>query len=127
MDDSTTTQDDGSGETLGGRIVDAREAQNLTTSQLARRLGIKTATLQGWETDRAEPRSNRLITLAGVLNVSPTWLLVGSGESPSGAMTATEMMRIRANVDRLRKKAVALADELEALEQRLERYTSHSH
>jgi transcriptional regulator with XRE-family HTH domain len=77
----------GSADTLGGRIVYAREAQELTTSQLARRLGIKTETLHDWETDRSEPRSNRLLTLAGVLNVSPTWLLTGAGEAPIDALT----------------------------------------
>jgi transcriptional regulator with XRE-family HTH domain len=61
----------------------------LTTSQLARRLGIKTETLHDWETDRSEPRSNRLLTLAGVLNVSPTWLLTGAGEAPIDALTSS--------------------------------------
>jgi transcriptional regulator with XRE-family HTH domain len=62
----------------------------LTTSQLARRLGIKTETLHDWETDRSEPRSNRLLTLAGVLNVSPTWLLTGAGEAPIDALTGND-------------------------------------
>jgi len=112
-------------DTLGGRIVYAREAQELTTSQLARRLGIKTATLHGWETDRSEPRSNRLNTLAGMLNVSPTWLLTGAGESPIDALTETEMMHIRATVERLREQALTIADELEQLEMRLDAYQSY--
>ena len=48
----------GSADTLGGRIVHARELQDLTTAQLARRVGVKTATLHEWETDRSEPRSS---------------------------------------------------------------------
>ena len=43
----------GAEDTLGGRIVYAREALDLTTAQLARRLGVKTETLHDWETDRA--------------------------------------------------------------------------
>ena len=70
-------------DTLGGRIVSAREAAGLSTAQLARRLGVKSATLQNWETDRSEPRSNKLFMLAGLLNVSPTWLMNGLGEAPS--------------------------------------------
>ena len=120
-DESTADLD----ETLGGRIVSAREAQNLSTSQLARRLGIKTATLQAWESDRAEPRSNRLITLAGILNVSPTWLLMGSGSSPTGTMTASEMNQLRDTVARLKKQVGALADELDRLGARLETYQSY--
>jgi transcriptional regulator with XRE-family HTH domain len=115
----------GSEDTLGGRIVYAREAQDLTTSQLARRMGIKTETLQEWETDRAEPRSNRLLTLAGMLNVSPTWLLTGAGESPVDALTETEMMHIRESVERMREQVLAVADELEQLRRRLDSYESY--
>ena len=115
----------GSDDTLGGRIVYAREAQDLTTSQLARRLGIKTETLQEWETDRAEPRSNRLLTLAGMLNVSPTWLLTGAGESPVDALTETEMMHIRESIERMRVQVLAVADELEQLCKRLDSYESY--
>jgi transcriptional regulator with XRE-family HTH domain len=114
-----------SGDTLGGRIVYAREGQDLTTSQLARRMGIKTETLQDWETDRAEPRSNRLLTLAGMLNVSPTWLLTGAGESPVDSLTPTEMMHIRDTVVRMRQQVLTLVDELEQLQKRLESYESY--
>ncbi len=115
----------GSADTLGGRIVYAREAQDLTTSQLARRMGVKTETLQGWETDRAEPRSNRLLTLAGMLNVSPTWLLTGAGESPVDSLNETEMMHIRDSVVRLREQVLTLGEELEQLQKRLESYESY--
>ncbi len=115
----------GSADTLGGRIVYAREAQELTTSQLARRMGIKTETLHDWETDRAEPRSNRLLTLAGMLNVSPTWLLTGAGEAPIDALTETEMMHIRESVERMREQILTVADELEQLRRRLDTYESY--
>ena len=111
-------------ETLGGRIVHARETADLTTSQLARRLGVKTETLHGWENDRSEPRPNRLLTLAGVLNVSPTWLLTGAGESPIDSLSETEMMHIRGMVERLRGQAEALVAEIDQIEQRLNSYQS---
>ena len=114
-----------SADTLGGRIVYAREAQGLTTSQLARRLGIKTETLQRWETDRAEPRSNRLLTRAGLLSVAPTWLLTGAGEAPVDTLTETEMMHIRESVVRMREQLLTLVDELEQLQRRLETYESY--
>jgi transcriptional regulator with XRE-family HTH domain len=114
----------GSDETLGGRIVYARELQDLTTAQLARRIGVKTDTLQGWEMDRAEPRSNRLLTLAGMLNVSPTWLLTGAGESPIDTLNETEMMHLRAAIDRMHEQVLTVAGELEQLKSRLDSYQS---
>ena len=115
----------GLADTLGGRIVRAREAQELTTSQLARRMGVKTETLHDWETDRAEPRSNRLLILAGLLSVSPTWLLTGAGEAPNDGLTETEMMQIRETIERIREQILTVADELEQLRRRLDTYESY--
>ena len=112
-------------DTLGGRLVSARDALGLSTAQLARRIGIKSNTLSSWENDSDEPRANRLVTLAGVLNVSPTWLLCGSGEGPAGLLVATEMTKIRSTIERLRESMLAVTDELEEIEQKLECYNSH--
>ena len=78
FDEASNVADD----TVGGRLTRAREVTGLTTSELARRIGVKTQTLINWETDRTAPRSNRLAILAGVLNVSPTWILIGRGDAP---------------------------------------------
>lgn len=69
-------------DTMGGRISRAREDMQITSSQLARRLGVKSNTVRDWENDRAEPRANRVVMLAGMLGVSPTWLLTGFGDAP---------------------------------------------
>ncbi len=69
-------------DTLGGRISLAREAARLTMAQAARRLGVQTASWNAWECDRASPRSNRLTMMAGLLGVSPSWLLTGMGAGP---------------------------------------------
>lgn len=66
-------------DTFGGRIVRARETAKLSTAQLARRAGVLTETLQAWESDRLMPRTNQIVKLSGLLNVSPTWLLVERG------------------------------------------------
>ncbi len=65
--------------TLGERITVAREHAALSEAELAARLAVTTKTLGGWESDGAEPRANKLVTLAGVVGVSPTWLLTGKG------------------------------------------------
>ncbi len=108
--------------TLGGRIIYAREQQSMTTAQLARRVGIESATLQDWESDRSQPRSNRLAMLASMLNVSPTWLLMGYGERPGDILDETEMDHIRGTIQRIRDQAVAITGELEQLEERLDSY-----
>jgi len=51
--------------------------------QLARRIAVKTATLRNWESDRSEPRAEKLNRLAGLLDVPLIWLL--TGETPESA------------------------------------------
>ena len=46
--------------TFGDRVAGAREVAAMTQAQLARRLGVKKATLLGWEQDLSEPRANKL-------------------------------------------------------------------
>ncbi|WIY24020.1 helix-turn-helix domain-containing protein [Parasedimentitalea psychrophila] len=69
--------------TFGDRVAGAREVAAMTQAQLARRLGVKKATLLGWEQDLSEPRANKLSMMAGVLNVSMAWLITGEGEGMS--------------------------------------------
>ena len=111
-------------DTLGGRICAARETLGLSTAQLARRLGVKTATMSGWELDRAEPRSNKLVMLAGVLNVSPSWLLTGVGESPSDDISNNEIEALQDHLVQLRTQALSIADQIDRIVERLE---THEH
>ena len=78
--------------TFGDRIAAAREAAGMGQEKLARRLGVKLKTLQGWENDLSEPRANRLQMLAGLLNVSMGWLLTGEGEGLSAPDDATSVL-----------------------------------
>lgn len=66
--------------TFGDRLTAARHAAQLTQEALSRNMGIKLKTLKSWENDLSEPRSNKLQMLAGVLNVSLVWLMIGEGE-----------------------------------------------
>lgn len=100
-------------DTIGGRITRARNAQGLSTAQLARRLGLRTTTLSHWESDRAEPRPNRLMMLAGVLAVSPTWLLTGQGTAPSELADDTNVKLMRQELSRLRDDAASLVERLD--------------
>jgi transcriptional regulator with XRE-family HTH domain len=83
MDMDTTDTTDWYGPeaaTFGDRLAAAREAAGMTQKQLAKRLGVKLSTLNGWENDLSEPRANRLSMMAGILNVSIMWLLMGEGD-----------------------------------------------
>ncbi len=111
-------------DTLGGRICAARETLGLSTAQLARRLGVKTATMSGWELDRAEPRSNKLVMLAGILNVSPSWLLTGIGDSPSDEISNNEIKALQDHLVQLRTQALSIADQINRIVERLE---THEH
>ena len=68
--------------TFGDRVAGAREQAGMTQAELAKRLGVKKKTLEDWENDYAEPRANRLSMMAGLMNVTLTWLLTGDGEGP---------------------------------------------
>ena len=61
----------------------ARETSGLSVSQVVKRLGVKATTYEAWEADRSEPRANKLVALAGILNISPPYLLSGLGKQPS--------------------------------------------
>lgn len=66
---------------LGDRIAQARYGRGWTPGELAQRIGVKLVTIENWESERASPRANRLVQLAGVLNVPFLWL-VGGAEAP---------------------------------------------
>ena len=110
--------------TLGTRIVSAREAMELTTAQLARRLGIKTATLSGWETDSSEPRANRLVMLAAMANVSVAWLLTGKGSGPLEHTAENELVHIRANLVSLQSQSESIAGQIKELVQRIDQISA---
>lgn len=100
-------------QTIGDRIVAARDSMQLSTAQLARRLGVATKTMAAWEAGQTEPRSNRVMNLAGILGVSPTWLLAGDGAATQRPIQGDELSRIKTEVDQARD---AMAQHLEALD-----------
>lgn len=110
--------------TVAERLVSAREALGLSTAQLARRLGVQTRTLSAWETGASEPRSNRLVNLAGVLDVSPAWLLGGDGSLPAGGhdeitLLKGELHRLRSQQDETTRLIDRIENHVEALARKI--------
>ncbi len=118
------TMDLGDFDTLGGRISRTRDELNLSTAELARRLGVRSSTVHDWETDRSEPRANRITMLAGVLGVSPTWLLTGIGEAPVAADVASELRGLVDQLSALRAFHAQMGRTLKKLEAEIERISS---
>lgn len=90
-------------DTLGGRLSRARDSSGMSAAQFARRLGVKTATVQAWESDRSEPRANRLSMIAGLLNVGLPWLLYGVGEAPPDDPRNDAITILRGQVEKARQ------------------------
>jgi transcriptional regulator with XRE-family HTH domain len=109
--------------TFGDRVAGAREHAGMTQKQLAKRLGVRLATLRGWEEDLSEPRANRLSMMAGLLNVSMMWLMNGEGEgvqAPVETAPMTDTMRdLVTEMRELRGDLLARAEQVGRLEKRL--------
>ena len=98
--------------TLGSRIDQARSATGLSPSQLSRRIGVKRQTLENWETDRSEPRADKLLKLAGILQVPLIWLLTGETPDNTGrSLSHSETSGIAQKLER----AISMQQELAAI------------
>lgn len=107
------------GDTVGGRISRARSARGLSVKDVAWRLGVKMATVNAWERDRSEPAAHRLTNLAGLLNVSLSWILYGVGSAPNGSAPDRESASVQ--IDRLRTLHAETGQIIEKLQSDLER------
>lgn len=97
---------------LSTRIINARQAVGYTQPQLALRMGVKKSTIVNWESSRTSPRANKLIELAGILNVPVLWLIAGSDSPPQvEAPNLSETIMLEQKLD----KADLLVNELSAL------------
>lgn len=90
---------------IGPRIRVARENAGLSVDETARRLGVTVTTLEAWESDREEPRANRLCTLAGILNVSLNWFLEGREDRYGlNGGSDSDDMALRAQLEDIRNR-----------------------
>lgn len=69
------------------RIREARAMANFTQEELANRLGIKDATLSGYETGKHDPKSDTLIEIARICGVTTDYLLGLETASPAESLS----------------------------------------
>ena len=86
---------------------------------------MRTRTLTSWENGTSEPRANRLFMLAGVLDVTPAWLIGGEGTVPPGGRDETtllqgELKRLHAHHEETGRLIERMADSLETLARKIE-------
>ena len=109
--------------TFGDRLTAARDAQGMSQAELARRLGVKLKTVQGWENDSSEPRANKLQMVAGLLNVSIRWLLTGEGEGVPEPVSAEDLAKdaqsLLRNMQEMRAQMTQLASRMGKAEKQL--------
>lgn len=114
MQDAETSADDfdwgDEASTFGDRLSRAREFTGMDQAQLARRLGVKLATIRNWEADRSEPRSNRMQMLSGLLNVSIIWLMNGEGAGAPEEAEGADEAALSTLLDELHQVRMAQAD-----------------
>ena len=122
MNDMTVDAYD-DGDTLGGRITRARDLASLTPEEAASHIGVTYETLAEWESDRSEPRANKIMTLAGVLGVSPAWLISGAGDAPQSQNLSVAVDEMTGEINRLRELALQITASVETLESRLKTLT----
>ena len=80
----------------------ARETSGLSVDQVVKRLGVRATTYEAWEADRSEPRANKLVALAGILNISPPYLLSGLGKQPSRlGLPERQIRQLTAQIEQL--------------------------
>ena len=100
-------------EGFGERLKSARRAAGLLQADVARLCGVKSAgVISQWETDTNRPSCDLLVSLADVLNVPATYLLLGCDEEYE-PMTKDEynlLLKYRALDERVKKAVSVVLD-----------------
>jgi len=113
-------------DTLGGRLGRALDAKDLSSDQAAELVGVEGVTFKTWECDQALPRSNKLAMLAGVLGVSPSWLLFGRGASPQQETSSDDRESLELQLDVLKAEYQKIGTAIATIEASLQDTSSNT-
>jgi transcriptional regulator with XRE-family HTH domain len=108
-------------DTLGNRIKRARIASGQEVSHIAKTLGVRKSSVEGWENDKAAPRTHHLLRIAGMVGVSPSWLLGGVGEAPDLDGISDEIQLIRKQLVQIKAMRDQTTEAIENIEVALDR------
>lgn len=100
---------------LALRIQDARAAAQLSIMEVSSLVAVKPETYKRWESGASEPRINKLTTLAGVLAVSPGWLLSGDEEHIAALNSDDRVALFRERIEQMaaiQRRMQVMLDEL---------------
>ena len=82
--------------TLGRRIKLARENAGLMQSELAAKIGVKSAgVISNWETDKSKPDADKIVALCNALGVSCSYLLDYYGSTEVSSLEVSLLEKIR--------------------------------
>ena len=62
---------------IGARIRRRRIALDIQQQELAKQLGVTSATVSQWERGETRPKGDHTIAMAKVLGVTPSWIITG--------------------------------------------------
>ena len=101
---------------VGSRISEARVAAGMDPASLGTQLGVDADIVAAWESGEQSPRGNQLVAIAGILGVSPPWLMIGHGDAPTtpheSTAVAPELTEIRAELEDLVQRLDRVVDAL---------------
>jgi transcriptional regulator with XRE-family HTH domain len=108
-------------DTLGGRLSSALDAAGISAESLANQLGVRQETVIAWESDRSEPRPSRLVDIAGILGVSPMWLMTGAGEGPGELNDERVLEAVKIELGRLQSAYLEIGRLIDTTSQQIEK------
>ena len=108
-------------DTLGGRLSSALDAAGISAESLANQLGVRQETVIAWESDRSEPRPSRLVDIAGILGVSPMWLMTGAGEGPGELNDERALEAVKIELGRLQSAYQEIGRLIDTTSQQIEK------
>lgn len=100
---------------FGERLRNAREAANMSQTEMAGHLGVKVGSVAKWEAGEIDPRANRLQMIASLLNVPLLWLIGGSQKVPDYSGHGEDRELVLRKIEEITHKVSDLNRELKDL------------
>ena len=97
------------------RVAIARVEANLSVEDISRLVAVKPETYMKWESGAKQPRANKLVTLAGVLQVVPVWLLDGDDDFLQNLSKEDKIVQLSQRIEQMKSmqnRMITMLDEL---------------